>query len=107
MADDTAVAWTDVSRGAPVLGADGAAFGHVDAVLGDASSDIFHGLAVNHSGVHLGTVEVLAQHIHKITEAQVETDLSQADVDALPTYKEERWYHANVSRLLKHASWRQ
>ncbi|MHB8395217.1 MAG: hypothetical protein ACYDC5_12140, partial [Candidatus Dormibacteria bacterium] len=66
-----------------------------------------HGIAVKMSaGGHV--VEVVADHITKITLAAVHTDIPQDQIGALPLYREEKWFHLGEGGLFrKHPEWKQ
>ncbi|HKV88443.1 MAG TPA: hypothetical protein VJT78_10645 [Candidatus Dormibacteraeota bacterium] len=51
-------------------------------------------------------LEVAAQRVRRVTEKHVVTDLMPGDVDSLPAYSEERWYHMGWGGLFrKHPEW--
>ena len=58
------VSWLLVERGWKVVDANGKKVGKVDEVLGDETTDIFHGLTVDGS-------EILAERIGEIREGEV------------------------------------
>ena len=103
--DETVVAWRAMPYPAPVVAADGSEIGTAESLLGDEEEDIFHGIVVQprQSGKAL---EIAAVRIKKITTKHVVTDLSDADVHALPAYREEHWFHIGWGGLYrKHPEW--
>jgi hypothetical protein len=103
--DETAVAWRAMPYRAPVMAADGSEIGTAESLLGDEEEDIFHGIVVKprQSGKAL---EIPAVRIKKITAKHVVTDLTDADVHALPPYREEHWFHIGWGGLFrKHPEW--
>jgi len=84
--DETQVAWQAMPGRATVVGADGSEIGTAESVLGDESEDIFHGVVVKHRG-NGKRLEIPAARIQKITEKHVVTDLTEADVAALPPHR--------------------
>jgi hypothetical protein len=103
--DETAVAWRAMPYRAPVVAADGSDMGTAESLLGDEKEDIFHGIVVKvrHGG---GLLEIAAARIKKITPYHVVTDLTDADVAALPPYREEHWFHIGWGGLFrKHPEW--
>lgn len=103
--DETVVAWRAMPYRAPVVAADGSEIGTAESLLGDEEEDIFHGIVVKprQSGKAL---EIAAVRIKKITTKHVVTDLSGADVHALPAYREEHWFHIGWGGLFrKHPEW--
>ncbi|MDQ3066191.1 MAG: PRC-barrel domain-containing protein [Actinomycetota bacterium] len=58
------VSWLLVERGWKVVDANGEKVGKVDEVLGDETTDIFHGLTVDGN-------EILAERIGEIREGEV------------------------------------
>lgn len=84
--DETTIAWPATPPHAPVVDAQGGEIGRVAAILGDEAEDIFHGLALKRA--HDGeTVQIPAARIRRVTTAHVITDLTAAEVDALPPYE--------------------
>jgi hypothetical protein len=101
--DETAVAWRAMPYRAPVMAGDGSVIGTAESLLGDEEEDIFHGIVVKRGGRAL---EIPASRIKKITAKHVVTDLSEADVTALPAYREEHWFHIGWGGLFrKHPEW--
>jgi hypothetical protein len=103
--DETTVAWRAMPYRAPVVAADGSEIGTAESLLGDEAEDIFHGIVVKRKpGGHV--LEIAAVRIKKITEKHIVTDLSEADVTALPPYREEHWFHIGWGGLFrKHPEW--
>ena len=101
------VAWTATPYHAPVLDSAGQELGTTESLMGDESEDIFHGLAVKlrHGG---RLVEVAAAQVTRITSARVYTDVAPESVQALPPYREERWFHLGWGGLFrKHPEWKE
>ncbi|HEY8201083.1 MAG TPA: hypothetical protein VII47_06995 [Actinomycetota bacterium] len=86
--EERPVAWTAMPPGIPVFEAGGTSIGTTESPLGDVARDIFHGVVVKRRSDG-GLVEVLADHIERITTARVRTSLTSGDVDALPIYEGE------------------
>jgi hypothetical protein len=103
--NETQVAWRAMPYRAPVVGVDGSRIGSAESLLGDDDEDIFHGIVVKREGDGK-LVEIAAPRIQKITTNHVITDLSAGDVEALPPYREERWFHLGWGGLFrKHPEW--
>jgi hypothetical protein len=103
--DETAVAWRAMPYRAPVVAAAGSAIGTAESLLGDEEEDIFHGIVVKRKQGGR-PLEIAAGRIKKITAKHVVTDLSGAEVDALPPYREEHWFHIGWGGLFrKHPEW--
>jgi hypothetical protein len=103
--DTDPIGWRGVIYGTPVTAADGAKVGTVREVLGSDAEDIFHGLRV---GLAAGRRDVMvpADDVTALSHDNVETDLSPAALEALPTYDEVSTYHlASVGWLRKHLGW--
>jgi hypothetical protein len=98
--DETVVAWTAMPYRAPVIGADGTEIGKAESLLGDETEDIFHGIVINRDSDH-HRVEIAADRIKKITEQHVVTDLAADEIEQLPAYREERWYHIGWGGLFR------
>ena len=104
------VAWMATPYRAKVLDVDGQVIGTAESLLGDESEDIFHGLAVKPAaqrGHSHELVEIEAAAIVRITNKNVYTSLSGAEVAALPAYHEEKWFHLGWGGLFrKHPEWK-
>jgi hypothetical protein len=75
-----------IEPGWKVVAADGTEVGKVDEVEGDASDDIFNGLAVS-TGI-LGRAKYLpAERVTEITDGEVRVDLSSDAVDGLDDHE--------------------
>ncbi len=98
--DETAVAWTAMPYRVPVVAADGSQVGKAESLLGDENEDIFHGIVVKREGDGK-LVEIGAARIKRITDHHVITDLASSDVESLPAYEEERWYHIGWGGLFR------
>jgi hypothetical protein len=103
--DETVVAWRAMPYRAPVVADGGSEIGSAESLLGDEAEDIFHGIVVKRK--HGGSpVEIAAVRIKKITTKHVVTDLSELEVEALPAYREEHWFHLGWGGLFrKHPEW--
>lgn len=103
--DETVVAWRAMPYRAPVVGADGSEIGTAESLLADEDEDIFHGIVVKRRpGGH--ALEIPATRIKKITTKHVVSDLTEADIAALPPYREEHWFHIGWGGLFrKHPEW--
>lgn len=98
------VAWTATPYRAPVVGADGEEIGTTESLMGDEADDIFHGLAVKLK--HGRMAEIPAERIKRITTEKVYTDIARDQLDQLPDYQEERWFHIGWGGLFrKHPNW--
>jgi hypothetical protein len=104
---DQQVAWISTPYHAPVYDKLDGEFGTTESLLGDEASDIFHGLAVKlHQGGRL--VEIAADKIDKITGVGVHTGVAPEEVEGLPAYQEEHWYHLGQGGLFrKHPEWKE
>jgi hypothetical protein len=104
---DQQVAWIATPYHAPVFDTVGGQFGITDSLLGDEASDIFHGLAVKiHEGGHVA--EIAAAQVDKITLGGVHTSVTPEQVQMLPPYQEERWYHLGQGGLFrKRPEWKE
>jgi hypothetical protein len=97
---DQQVAWIRTPYQAPVFDKAGDEFGSTQSLLGDEAADIFHGLAVKiDQGGRI--VEIAALLIDKITLGGVHTSVDRDQVDGLPAYQEERWYHLGQGGLFR------
>ena len=100
------IGWRGIVYGTPVTTADGVRAGTVREVLGSDADDIFHGLRVALAHGHRD-VTVPSDNVTSLTADEVRTDLSGADLEALPTYDEVASYHlASVGWLRKHLGWK-
>ncbi len=79
--DDTPIAYTALQNGTPVFTSDGIEIGRVEHVLQDPSLDLFDGIAVK---TEKGLRFVDADRVGRITEAAVETTLTDDEARALP-----------------------
>ncbi len=77
--------WLSVEKGWKVLSADGDEFGSVAEVLGDASHDIFDGLAVS-TGFLSKPVYVASEHVGEIVVGTVRLELSAESASRLRPY---------------------
>ena len=98
--DETVVAWMAMPYRASVVDAGGTEIGKAESLLGDESEDIFHGIVIdrNHDGQR---VEIAANRVKKITEHHVVTDLARDEIEQLPPYREEHWYHLGWGGLFR------
>ncbi len=104
MPDTQPIAWRAIVYGSPVLASDGAAIGSVREVLGSDAEDLFHGIRVARSHGH--DVMVASSVITTITKTAIGTELTTAEVAALPAFSEQATYHlASVGWLRKHLGW--
>lgn len=102
---DQPIAWRAVTDGTPVQAADGATVGQVSDILGADAEDIFHGLLIARTG-HGPSCVVLAEHITSLGADRIQTDLSPADIAALPAYEPEAIFHLGITGLIrKHEGW--
>jgi len=100
------IGWRGVIYGTPVTAAEGVRVGAVREVLGSDAEDIFHGLRVRLSTGNRD-VMVPSDDVTGLSESQIETDLSRAAIEALPSYDEAATYHlASVGWLRKHLGWK-
>ncbi|HEX5466077.1 MAG TPA: hypothetical protein VFW92_05300 [Candidatus Limnocylindrales bacterium] len=98
------ISWRVVSAETPVQATDGTVAGHVADVLGADAEDIFHGLVVKRAAGP--ECVVLAERITALLADRVETDLSTAEIAALPPYETEATFHLGVTGLIrKHEGW--
>lgn len=107
MPDTQPASWRTIIYGTSVLSIEGEPAGKVREVLGSDAEDIFHGLRVR---LTEGKRDVLvgADDVTGISPDGVQSDLTQAEIEALPPYDEATTYHlASVGWLRKHLGWRQ
>jgi uncharacterized protein YrrD len=103
--DAQPISWRAIVYGTPVTSSDDQRVGEVHEVLGSDADDIFHGLRVALANGHRD-VMVSADDVSSLASDQVRVDLTGAEIEALPTYKEEDTYHlASVGWLRKHLGW--
>ena len=96
------MSWRSIVYGTPVVSSDNLRVGQVREVLGDDADDIFHGLRVALAGAHRD-VMVPADEVASLAADEIRVDVTKADLDASPTYKDEATYHlASVGWLRKH-----
>jgi hypothetical protein len=81
------VSWIMIEPGWNVVSSDGADVGHVDAVTGDESADIFNGLAIA-SGPLAKPCYVPAEQVAQIVEGRVELALTRDEVERLGEFDE-------------------
>jgi len=106
MPEPQPIAWRSVVYGTPVVSSDGAHLGEVHEMLGSDADDIFHGIRVALRDGHRDVL-VPSDAVTSLTESEVRTSLTRADVDALPAYEESATYHlASVGWLRKHLGWK-
>jgi hypothetical protein len=104
-ADATSIAWRAVTYETPVVAADGQAVGIVREVLGSDAEDVFHGIRVGLKS-EARDVMLSANLVTALTATRIETSLSPAGFESLPTYADEATYHlASVGWLRKHLGW--
>jgi hypothetical protein len=103
--DAQPIAWRAIVYATPVTSSDDQRAGEVHEVLGSDADDIFHGLRVALANGHRD-VMISADDVSSLASDQVRVDLTRAEIEALPTYKEEDTYHlASVGWLRKHLGW--
>jgi hypothetical protein len=103
--EEEQVAWLAMPYRAAVLDAGGEQIGTAESLLGDEAEDIFHGIVVRRGGHNL---EVEAGRIKKITTRSVYTDLRSDELDALPAYREQKWFHLGWGgHFRKRPEWRE
>lgn len=83
------VAWIAIEADAVVVAADGSEVGKVKEVAGDEEHDIFDGLVVKHSRFDADRY-IASERVKRIWPARVETDLTPAEADDLPAYRESK-----------------
>jgi uncharacterized protein YrrD len=82
----TPVSWLVIEPGWSVVSADGEEIGKVDEVVGDASKDIFNGLAVS-TGLLGKPKYVPAERVGEIVDGEVRVDLSADAVENLDDHE--------------------
>ncbi len=103
--ESTPIAWRAVTYLTPVVAANGQSVGVVREILGSDAEDLFHGIRVGLNG-ESRDVMLSANQVTALTTARIESDLTPADFEALPTYVDEATYHlASVGWLRKHLGW--
>jgi hypothetical protein len=104
MSESDPISWRSVIYGTPVLSADGTKVGTVREVLGSDSEDIFHGIRVAVSGHP--DVMLASDNVGGMSSSAVTSDLSAAEIQAMPAFDESASYHlASVGWLRKHLGW--
>jgi hypothetical protein len=83
------VAWIAIGEGALVVAADGSEVGKVKEVAGDKEADIFDGLVIKHSRFDADRY-VASERVKGIWPDRIETDLTAAEAESLPPYKESK-----------------
>lgn len=87
------VSWKVIESGARVFSSEGRAVGTVDRVVGDATADVFTGLAL--SVDVLGPARFVAsERVAGIWVDRVDIDLTEEQIKALPEHEEQqavRW----------------
>lgn len=78
----TAIAWTGLTTGTPVVSSDGASVGTVSHILGDLDEDLFEGIALRTQ--HGATRMVAAADIARMTDESVTLSLSSDACQSLP-----------------------
>ena len=81
------VSWKAIEEEAEVRTADGERAGRVSRVVGDATADVFTGLAINVDAFG-GERFVAAERVRSIWPDRVELSLSREELDDLPTYED-------------------
>jgi hypothetical protein len=87
--DPPEVSWKAIEPGAQVVSSDGDSVGTVERVVGDASADIFSGLAIS---IHLLGAARFApsERVRAIWPDRVELELTAEQVQNLPEHEEQR-----------------
>jgi hypothetical protein len=89
------------------MSSDNASIGKVREVLGSDADDVFHGLRIGLAGERRD-VMVGADDISSLASDAIGTDLTSAEIHALPTYNEAATFHlASVGWLRKHIDWKE
>ncbi|MDQ3670302.1 MAG: PRC-barrel domain-containing protein [Actinomycetota bacterium] len=81
------VAWKAIEADAEVVSSDGESVGNVSRVVGDATADVFTGLAIL-VGSFGGERFVAAERVSGIWANRVELDLSASALEDLPKYED-------------------
>lgn len=81
------VAWKAIEADADVLSADGESIGKVSRVVGDATADVFTGLAIL-VDTFGGERFVAAERVTAIWPRRVQLDLPASTVESLPKYED-------------------
>jgi hypothetical protein len=103
--DATPISWRAVTYLTPVVAAGGEAVGVVSEILGSDAEDIFHGVRVRLT-TDSRDVLLSANLVTALTTAGVETNLTPAAFETLPTYSDEATYHlVSVGWRHKHPGW--
>ena len=106
MSEAKPISWRSIVYGTPVVASDDEPVGTVREVLGSDGKDIFHGLRVALTRPHRD-VMVTVDDIAAITATEIRTELTRAQLDALPAYDENATYHlASIGWLRKHVGWK-
>ena len=83
---DDPVAWSYIEPGTPVVGPGGEELGHVVAMLGTEDEGIFHGVAVDPSGLFNETRIVPADAVTRLTPARVEITYGRDELERAEEY---------------------
>ena len=105
MADDhehevDPLGWMAVPDHHPVLAADGAVGGYVAARLGDLSNGRFDGFVIGIDIPKQADPRLMleAEHVEEITVESVHTNLTVAELAALPPYEPDRAWRPRLKR---------
>lgn len=106
MSEAPPISWRSIVYGTPVISVENESVGKVHEVLGSDADDIFHGIRVSLLAGHRD-VMVSGDDVASLSTTEVRTDLTRAEVEALPSYDDAATYHlASVGWLRKHVGWR-
>ena len=105
MPESQPVSWRSIVYGTRVVTRDGEPAGKIREVLGSDAEDVFHGLRVELDGDHRD-VMLSSDDVASMATDEVQTDLTNAEISALPAFDEQGSYHlASVGWLRKHLAW--
>jgi uncharacterized protein DUF2171 len=80
------VSWLLIDPGWKVVDAEAKEVGRVEEIVGDTGADIFNGLSIS-IGLLKGHRYVPAERVARITEGEVELELTRKELDALDKYE--------------------
>lgn len=106
MTDLKPISWRSIVYGTAVISSDGETAGQVKEVLGSDGEDIFHGVRVALTRPRRD-VMLASDDIASMSVTEIRTELTRAQLEALPAYDEHGTYHlASVGLLRKHVGWK-
>lgn len=81
------VSWLLIDPGWKVVDAQGKEVGRVEEIVGDTGADIFNGLSIS-IGLLKGNRYVPAERVARITEGEVQLELTRKELSSLDRYEQ-------------------